>query len=68
MARALKPADNSQAASLDAAVNMLRAARDELARADCPRSLARVRAALKSAEGARRHMQRRSMHSTTVQP
>lgn len=68
MARALKPADNSQPASLVIALHHLREARRFLAHADCPRSLARVRAALKSAEGARRHMQRRSMHSTPVQP
>lgn len=66
MARSIKPADDSQAASLIIALHHLREARRWLAHADCPRSLARVRSVLKSAEGARRHMQRRAKHSGTA--
>ena len=44
-----------RSAQIDRAIAHLRLARDELAKANAPRTLARVRAALTSADGARRH-------------
>lgn len=55
----LKPATTQQAARLNGAVACLRLAQKELAAADCPRTMAKLRGVLKSAEGAVRHMQRR---------
>ena len=50
-------ADNDVARAID----MLKNARDLLKLHDCPRTLARVRLAITSAEGAQRHMHRRKL-------
>ena len=42
------------------AISHLKAARTALREADCPRTLAKVRAAIKSADGARRHADHRT--------
>lgn len=55
----LRPATDTQAAHIDWAIERLRMAVADLKVADCPKTLAKVRAALKSAEGAQRHMRRR---------
>lgn len=65
MARSIKPASPADPARVARAVALLREARDLLAAADCPQSLARVRAAIRSADGARRHVDRRSMRACT---
>lgn len=59
MPRTLKPANAANAARLLHALDSLRVAREALKAAGCPRTLARVRAAIRSAEGAERHMLRR---------
>jgi hypothetical protein len=45
---------------IERAIALLKEARDQLSIAGAPRSAARVRACLKSAEGARRHAMRMS--------
>ena len=59
MPRKVKPATQDQSDRLSSALRMLRHARDLIASADCPETLAKVRAAITSAEGAERHMLRR---------
>jgi predicted nucleic acid-binding Zn-ribbon protein len=54
--RRRRPATHRQAIALEIAIARLRDARDQLKHAACPKALRRVRSALKSAEGARRHM------------
>ena len=58
-ARGIRPATERQSIALQIAIERLRDARDHAMHADCPLTLKKVRAALKSAEGARRHMARR---------
>jgi hypothetical protein len=55
----LKPATIAQADALRIALTMLREARNLLANANCPKTLARVRLAISSAKGAERHIDRR---------
>lgn len=55
----LNAATTAQAKALTRALTLMRSAREELKRADCPRSLERLRRTIKSAEGAERHMVRR---------
>jgi hypothetical protein len=55
----IRTASLRQQIALTIALGYLRNARDQLATADCPNTLAKVRAAIKSAEGAERHMQHR---------
>jgi hypothetical protein len=54
--RQIKPATQRDAAALAIALVLMRKARTELEAADCPKALAAIRNALKSAEGAQRHM------------
>lgn len=63
MAKKLRPATQAQRVHLNSAIDHLETARDLLKMADCPGPLKRVRAALKSADGARRHMRNRVMHA-----
>lgn len=58
-ARKVRPASQRQAVDLMVVLERLRDARDHAKRADCPSTLRRIRSALKSAEGAQRHMARR---------
>lgn len=60
MSRLLRQANALSVFEVRKAVQLLRAARDELKRADCPVSLAKVRRAIKSTEGALRHAERRA--------
>ncbi len=55
----IKPATELHAHCLQNALDALIIARAQLHMAECPQALAAVRRALKSAEGAQRHMQRR---------
>lgn len=55
----LKPITIDQLAEISDAISLLRVAREKLKMADAPRSVEKVRAALKSAEGAFRHGERR---------
>jgi hypothetical protein len=57
--RILKPASDTQAAALGRALQYLKLARSCLAYAECPAALDKVRSAIKSVEGAERHMGRR---------
>jgi hypothetical protein len=57
--RRLRPATSRQAVALEVVVARLRDARDQARVADCPATLRKICSALKSAEGARRHMTRR---------
>ena len=62
----IKPATPKQAEKLQLAVDYLRHARNMLSDADCPQALDTARRALKSAEGAQRHMLRRLQHRDPV--
>lgn len=66
MPRILKPADASTYRAAENALLSLRAARDHLRDAGCPRSLARVLAAIRSTEGAIRHVERRACRSVAA--
>lgn len=57
----IRSADNATKAQIDLAIGHLKAARDALAKADCPRALNKVRSAVSSAQGAKRHAGRRPM-------
>ncbi len=57
--RKVRSATPRQSIDLDVVVARLRDARDYANRADCPATLKKIRSALKSAEGAQRHMARR---------
>lgn len=57
--RRLRPATPEHQAQLLAALAALQTARDQIRGADCPNTLKKIRRALKSAEGAQRHMRRR---------
>jgi hypothetical protein len=59
MARPIQPADSRELTLVDVALAHLISARDLLAEAESPQALARVRLAISSARGARRHMERR---------
>lgn len=56
----LRPATANDVAEVRYAVSLLREARDLLVSADCPQAARKVRRALKSAEGAERHVLRRA--------
>ena len=55
----IRPATREQEAGVAVAIEALKNARNCLRVSDCPQALAKTRAALRSAEGAQRHMQRR---------
>lgn len=59
MSRPLTPATRLDVTRVMDALEMLRAVRARLADADCPAALAKVQSAIKSTEGALRHVQRR---------
>lgn len=57
--RTIRPAGTSERQLIDVAVQRLRTARDALRAAGAPRAAAATRRALKSAEGAQRHVRHR---------
>jgi predicted nucleic acid-binding Zn-ribbon protein len=59
---ALEPAVPRSEIELRIALGLLKNARDRVRRAQCPRTLRKIRSAIKSAEGAARHLQLR--HTT----
>jgi len=59
MTRDMRPATNDQAVHLANALELLRKARGWLTAADCPKAMGALQAAIKSAEGAQRHMRHR---------
>lgn len=59
MTRHLRPATHGQTMLMDEAISLLRIAVNKLKCADCPKALEKTRLALKSAEGAQRHMRHR---------
>jgi len=68
MPRTITPATPGQALLVDEALDLLRDARDKLLEAQAPRSAVYVRRAIKSAEGAKRHVGhrcRRAHHPLT---
>lgn len=60
----LRPATNYQRHDLARALSFLKLAREAAKDADCPSLVRKIRSSLKSADGARRHLDRRLMHST----
>lgn len=56
MARNIQPATPDQAICLDNALAAMRKAREWMKAANCPKALEALDSALKSAEGAKRHM------------
>jgi hypothetical protein len=59
MARAIRPATPDDKAHLDQVMRCLKAARHHARLAACPATLRKIASAIKSAEGARRHLARR---------
>jgi hypothetical protein len=55
----MRPATSTDVFCIEWATEHLRVARDLLKKANAPKTLARVRLALSSAKGARRHVQHR---------
>lgn len=66
MSRKLAPAKGMESICLVYAIDHLRRARHAMAGADCPKAMAAIRRALRSAEGAERHMRRRVDASKAV--
>lgn len=64
MTRKLKPADSIDVMFVEEALQRLISAQQLLKNADCPKALARVRAAISSTEGALRHVRRRAANVT----
>lgn len=60
--RQLAPATARHEINLGIAIARLKDARDYAKLAQCPATLKKIRSAIKSAEGARRHMSRRRAH------
>ena len=59
----LTPATSTTLHDIDLAIGHLKRVRELLCRADTPQSLEKVRALLKSVEGARRHAVRRPVQA-----
>jgi hypothetical protein len=58
--RKSKPLDDVR---IDEAIHLLRKVRELLRAVDAPKTIVKVRLAIKSAEGARRHVYRRQIHT-----
>lgn len=56
MARNIQPATPDQAICLENAISYMKKAREWMAAANCPKAKEALDAALKSADGAKRHM------------
>lgn len=65
MPRILKPAPPADLERVDRAIALIKNAIRELP-SECPKTKSKLRSALKSAEGARRHMQRRVPTITAI--
>lgn len=65
MPRILKPAPPADLERVDRTIALIKDAIRELPR-DCPKTKTKLRSALKSAEGARRHMKRRVPTLTVI--
>jgi len=61
--RPIRPIAIDTRSNVQAALRHLRIARDLLNKADCPRALEKTRAAIRSADGADRHVQHRGARS-----
>ena len=59
MARTIRPAKPDDGVHLEQVVLCLKVARHHARLAKCPATLRKIRSAIKSAEGAKRHMARR---------
>jgi uncharacterized FAD-dependent dehydrogenase len=57
--RSVSPDPPRAQIELRIALELLRNARDHIGRAKCPSTLKKIRSAIKSAEGARRHLKQR---------
>lgn len=64
----IQPATPHERDSLDNAIRYLKSARDQATDAGCPKVATKIKSALKSADGARRHMERRLMHTPVNHP
>lgn len=67
MPRKIKPADTFELVCLSACLRLLKRARDESKWAKCPQTTKAIRHALKSADGAMRHMRHR-LNRTQAKP
>lgn len=65
MPRILKPASPAELDRVNRTIDLIKSAIRELPK-DCPKTKAKLRSALKSAEGARRHMIRRVPRITVI--
>lgn len=63
--RKIKPAGDFELLALDACIARLKQARNNATSANCPQTLKAIRRALKSAEGAMRHMTHRLQRMET---
>lgn len=68
MARPLNPASAADVTRVLDALEMLRAVRARLTAAECPAAVAKVASAIKSTEGALRHVQRRYREGLGFEP
>lgn len=59
----IQPATKQEQSALNDAIAHLKNARDSATMAKAPRAVAKIKSALQSADGARRHMERRLMHT-----
>lgn len=59
----LRPATERHLGALDIAIAALKTARLSCQQADCPSLQKKIHSAIKSAGGARRHLERRIMHT-----
>jgi hypothetical protein len=59
MPRAIRPAKPDHGVHLDQVMRCLKAARHHATLAECPATARKIRSAIKSAEGAKRHLARR---------
>lgn len=63
--RTIKPATRDNAVCLGNAIEAMKKARHWMRAAECPKALEALQEALKSAEGAKRHMQHRLNRTAT---
>jgi hypothetical protein len=62
----VRPASQANAHNLERCIETLKTARTQCRAADCPALQKKIHSAIKSAEGARRHLDRRIRHTNTV--
>lgn len=68
MTKRIRPATPTTVDNVDAAIVLIRLARDHLEVADCPKSMQKLRALLRSVEGAKRHAEHRARRTPNLVP